>query len=265
MPGRLAGKVALITGAGCVGPGWGNGRAECVLFAQEGAKIFAVDRDMSQMDETIGRLKQAGADFAVHSCDVTNSKQVAAMVEACVTRFGRIDILVNNVGGSRTGRSGRDGGGGVGRPGRSQPQEYFSDLQIRDPGDGGAGRRRDRQHRVSLGLRYTGAAQVAYAACKAGVIQFSQGGRGAVRAEEIRVNTLVPGQLHTPMVEARLAKTRAGGDVEKAPGAAPVAHSPGLHGRRPRHRERRALPRLRRSALRHRHRDRARRRHDGEV
>ena len=43
--GRLEGKIALIVGAGCVGPGWGNGRAACVLFAQEGAKIFAVDRE----------------------------------------------------------------------------------------------------------------------------------------------------------------------------------------------------------------------------
>ena len=47
MAGRLQGKIALIVGAGCVGPGWGNGRAACVLFAQEGAKVFAVDREMA--------------------------------------------------------------------------------------------------------------------------------------------------------------------------------------------------------------------------
>ena len=49
---RLAQKVAIITGAGCVGPGWGNGRATAVRFAQEGAKVFAVDIHLDAMAET---------------------------------------------------------------------------------------------------------------------------------------------------------------------------------------------------------------------
>ena len=64
------------------------------------------------------------------------------------------------------------------------------------------------------GLRWTGSAQVAYAATKAGVIQLSRVVAVQHAAMGIRVNTVVPGQLHTPMVEARLAKQRAGGDVE---------------------------------------------------
>ena len=64
------------------------------------------------------------------------------------------------------------------------------------------------------GLRWTGAAQVAYAATKAGVIQLSRVVAVQYAAKNIRVNSVVPGQLHTPMVEARLAKQRAGGDVE---------------------------------------------------
>jgi NAD(P)-dependent dehydrogenase (short-subunit alcohol dehydrogenase family) len=64
------------------------------------------------------------------------------------------------------------------------------------------------------GLRWTGAAQVAYAATKAGVIQLSRVVAVQHAKDGIRVNTVVPGQLHTPMVEARLAKQRAGGDVE---------------------------------------------------
>ena len=54
---RLKGKVALIAGAGCVGPGWGNGRASAVIFAQEGAKVFAVDRDAEAMRETVARVR----------------------------------------------------------------------------------------------------------------------------------------------------------------------------------------------------------------
>jgi NAD(P)-dependent dehydrogenase (short-subunit alcohol dehydrogenase family) len=55
MAGRLADKVAIVTGAGCVGPGWGNGRAAAVLFAQEGALVFAVDRNLNSPTETLYR------------------------------------------------------------------------------------------------------------------------------------------------------------------------------------------------------------------
>jgi len=64
------------------------------------------------------------------------------------------------------------------------------------------------------GTRWTGSAQVAYAAAKAGVIQLSKVVAVQHAPYGIRVNTVVPGQLHTPMVEARLAKQRTGGDVE---------------------------------------------------
>jgi NAD(P)-dependent dehydrogenase (short-subunit alcohol dehydrogenase family) len=64
------------------------------------------------------------------------------------------------------------------------------------------------------GLRWTGSAQVAYAATKAGVIQLSRVVAVQYASKGIRVNTVVPGQLHTPMVEARLAQQRAGGNVQ---------------------------------------------------
>src|SRR4051812_37718688 len=99
MPGRLAGKIAIVTGAGCVGPGWGNGRAAAVLFAQEGAKVFAVDKSADAMTETLARAREAGGEIVAHYCDATVASDVAAMVEACRAQFGRIDILVNNVGG----------------------------------------------------------------------------------------------------------------------------------------------------------------------
>jgi NAD(P)-dependent dehydrogenase (short-subunit alcohol dehydrogenase family) len=64
------------------------------------------------------------------------------------------------------------------------------------------------------GIRFSGSAQIGYAASKAGVIQFSRAIAVQYAPHGIRVNTVIPGQLHTPMVEVRLARQRAGGDVE---------------------------------------------------
>jgi NAD(P)-dependent dehydrogenase (short-subunit alcohol dehydrogenase family) len=100
---RLQDKVAIITGAGSVGPGWGNGRATAVRFAEEGAKVFAVDRDAERLRETVERVKEARGAIATHLCDVTRAEDVARMVEACLKAYGRIDVLVNNVGGSAAG------------------------------------------------------------------------------------------------------------------------------------------------------------------
>ena len=105
MAGRVEGKVALITGAGCVGPGWGNGRAAAVLFAREGAKVFAVDNNEEAMTETVARVGNNG-EIATHVGDVLDNGAVGAMTEACRKKFGHIDILVNNVGGSADGRRG---------------------------------------------------------------------------------------------------------------------------------------------------------------
>jgi NAD(P)-dependent dehydrogenase (short-subunit alcohol dehydrogenase family) len=101
MAGRLEGKTALIIGAGSVGPGWGNGRATAALFAREGAKVFGVDRSADALAETARSIGAGG--FTSFVADVTRPDEVRALVEACQARFGRIDVLVNNVGGSAPG------------------------------------------------------------------------------------------------------------------------------------------------------------------
>lgn len=214
MPGRLQDKVAIVTGAGCVGPGWGNGRAAAVLFAREGAKVFAVDRNMDAMIETVDRVREFGGQIRTHACDVTVSAEVAAMVSACRGAWGRIDVLMNNVGGSAAGG----------------PVELSEDawdaqvdlnlksvfltckhtLPVMESQSAGA----IVNMASTSGIRWTGSAQVAYAATKAGVIQFSRVVAVQYAKKGIRVNTIIPGQMHTPMVEARLAKQRTGGDVE---------------------------------------------------
>jgi NAD(P)-dependent dehydrogenase (short-subunit alcohol dehydrogenase family) len=216
---RLAGKVVFITGAGSVGTGWGNGRAMAVRFALEGAKVYGVDKDMERMTETAKLIADAGGMFVGAMCDVTSSESIQSNVAACVEQFGGIDVLVNNVGGSAKG-------------GPVEMSEEIFDAQINHnlksvfltckhviP-------HMLKQHEVNpdagcsivnmastSGTRWTGSAQIAYAATKAGVIQFSKVLAVQYAKQGIRVNTVVPGQLHTPMVEVRLAGQRAGGDV----------------------------------------------------
>jgi NAD(P)-dependent dehydrogenase (short-subunit alcohol dehydrogenase family) len=215
MPGRLQDKVALVTGAGCVGPGWGNGRATAVLFAREGAKVFAVDRDAEAMTETLARVAEFGGTIKTHTCNVTDGTSVKSMIDACLASFGRIDVLVNNVGGSAAGGpvelSEEAWDGQMNHNLKSVFLACKHVLPVMERQGGGA--------IINLastsGLRWTGSPQVGYAASKAGVIQLSRVVAVHYANKGIRVNTVVPGQLHTPMVEARLAKQRTGGDVEK--------------------------------------------------
>jgi NAD(P)-dependent dehydrogenase (short-subunit alcohol dehydrogenase family) len=213
MPGRLAGKVALIVGAGCVGPGWGNGRASAVLFAREGARVFAVDKNAESMVETVARVGNDG-EIVTHVCDVLQDAQVKAMVEACCKRFGRLDILVNNVGGSAPG-----GAAEMSEDTFEQQIDYNLKsvfltcrhvIPVMIEQRGGA----IVNTASTSGVSYSGSPQIGYASSKAAVIQFSRVTAVQYAKHGIRVNTVIPGQMHTPMVEARLAKQRTGGDVE---------------------------------------------------
>jgi len=214
MPGRLQDRIAIVTGAGSVGPGWGNGRATAVRFAEEGARIFAVDRDPESAAETVEKVKAAGAEIVVHQCDVTDNASVKGMVDACLARFGHIDVLMNNVGGSAPGGPVELSEEGWDAQVDMNLKSVFLTCKHVLPV-------MEKQKSGSIinvastsGIRYTGAFQVGYAATKAGVIQLSRVVAVQYAAKGIRVNSIVPGQLHTPMVEARLARQRAGGDVE---------------------------------------------------
>jgi NAD(P)-dependent dehydrogenase (short-subunit alcohol dehydrogenase family) len=211
---RLEGKVAIITGAGCVGPGWGNGRAAAVIFAEQGAKVFAVDNNLASMDETLERARGADTAIEPYCCDVTDLRQVAAMVGVCAEKFGRVDILVNNVGGSAP-------GGPVELSEENWDRQIDTNLKSIFLTCKAVLPMMERQHGGAIvnvastsAVRWTGSAQVGYASAKAGVIQFSRVVAVQYASKNIRVNTIIPGQLHTPMVEARLAGQRMGGDLK---------------------------------------------------
>ena len=211
--GRLSGKVAYITGAGSVGAGWGNGRAMAIRFAQEGATVFGVDIDADRLRETAEIVQSAGGKFVAGTCDVMDSASIRASIHECQSALGRIDVLVNNVGGSAKG-------------GPVEMDETVWDAQVDYnlksvflackevlPIMEAQGAGSIVNISSTSGMRWTGSAQIAYASTKAGVIQFSRVLAVQYAPKNVRVNTVVPGQLHTPMVEVRLAGQRTGGDV----------------------------------------------------
>src|SRR5690606_17051423 len=98
MADRMKDKVVLVSGAGSVGPGWGNGKASAVLYAREGARVFAVDRSEQAARETRDIIRGEGGVCEAWPCDVTDAAAVESMAAACGQAFGRIAGLHNNVG-----------------------------------------------------------------------------------------------------------------------------------------------------------------------
>ena len=98
MAGRLQYKVALVCGAGSIGPGWGNGKATAAAFAREGAKVVLVNRSAERAEALRESIVAEGGEAMVFVGDVTKDEDTKAMVAAAEDAYGRLDGLVNNVG-----------------------------------------------------------------------------------------------------------------------------------------------------------------------
>lgn len=97
--GRLQGKMTVVVGAGQTpGAGLGNGRATALRFAEEGAKVLLVDRNAESAEATLALLRSRGGEGSVFVADVTRESECAAVIACCVERYGRVDVLHNNVG-----------------------------------------------------------------------------------------------------------------------------------------------------------------------
>ena len=225
----LTGKVALVTGAGSVGPGWGNGKATAVLLARQGASVFALDNVPEAVAETAALIAGEGGTCVTHTCDMLVAEEVEAAVAACMARFGRIDILVNNVGGSHPGDP------------ATMPEEVWDrqiDLNLKTPFLGckyvlpimeAQGKGAIVNISSVAGLRMaTGRVHSAYSASKAGVIAFSKSVAMGYARKGIRCNTVVPGLMHTPLVEHRLVRQLGANDAEaliaKRHASVPMGH-----------------------------------------
>ena len=217
MADRLKGKVALVVGAGSIGPGWGNGKATAVAFAREGARVFCADINLAAAEETARIIKDEGGQAAAYRADVSKAADVAAMVEACVSAFGRIDVLDNNVGIAEVGGVVElsEAPGITSSPSISRApiltMKHVIPLMERQ----GGGSIINISSIASI--RYTGVPYATYYATKAALNQLTKTTAVEYAAKRIRVNAILPGLMKTPMVEhsAGLAKSYAGGDVEE--------------------------------------------------
>ncbi len=97
---RLEGKVAIVTGASGTGSGdlWGNGEAIAIMFARQGAKVLLVSRNRKNAENVLSQIEREGGEASFFAGDVSDNDACKRMVEAAVERYGKLNILVNNVG-----------------------------------------------------------------------------------------------------------------------------------------------------------------------
>jgi NAD(P)-dependent dehydrogenase (short-subunit alcohol dehydrogenase family) len=200
MTGRLKDKVAIVVGAGSIGPGWGNGKATAVAFAREGAKVLCVDINAAAAEETVGLIKGEGGDARSFTADVTKSADVAALTAACLGAYGRIDILDNNVGIAAV--------GGVVEVSEEEWDRVMAVnlksaflamkhvIPVMERHGGGS------IINISsiAGIRYTGVPYATYYASKAAMNHLTRTTAAQYAPKQIRVNAILPGLMETPMV-----------------------------------------------------------------
>ena len=211
---NLDGKTAIVTGCGSEGEGWGNGRAIATLLARQGAKVIGTDLNFEAAKNTQDFILKENNKCEIHEVNMSNKKDVDSFFKNVTKQHEKINILVNNVGRSE--------------PGDPEVLDYdvwreqfstnldtafFAIKQIipimKKIGGGSI---------VNIssvaGMRYVGKPQVGYSASKAALMQMTKT-TAIIHAEnKIRLNCVVPGLMHTPLVE-RLANKYADGKYEE--------------------------------------------------
>ena len=208
MPGRVDGKVAILVGGGQTpGETIGNGRATALLLAREGASVLVVDRDLASAQDTVDLIAKEGGTASAVACDITDEAAVQAAITVCTDRYGRIDILHNNVGSSLA----------LGDATATELEAAAFDRIVavnlkgmwlackhalpvmRDQGSGSI-------LNISSMAAREAYPYVGYKTTKAGVIALTENLAMANARYGIRVNCILPGLMNTPMaIEARVA------------------------------------------------------------
>ena len=221
MTGRVQDKVAIVTGAGASGPGWGNGKAAAVLYAREGASVFAVDLDEAEAESTTAIIAEEGGKAVAFRCDVADAGQVETMVAACLEAFGRIDILHNNVGilelGGPVEASEESWERVMAVNLRSQflTHKHVLPVMLRQtPNEHGL-----RGAIVNIGSiagsRWTGVPYISYSTSKGAIVPFTRSVALQYAGQGIRANAVLPGLMNTPMIVEPLKDSYGAGGLEE--------------------------------------------------
>ena len=214
--GRLAGKVAIVTGAGSSGPGIGNGKATAILFAREGARVLLADLHEERARETLDLIETEGGVASTVGMDVTREKDAERLVETAVERYRRIDVLVNNVGISKRG-SILD----------VTEEEWDQVMAVNVKSMMLCSRQVVPRMKESGGGSIVNIASTAglrahhstpYTTSKAAVIGLTFSMAADHGPDDIRVNAIAPGLVYTPMVAPRMVE----GMRERRMAAAPL-------------------------------------------
>jgi NAD(P)-dependent dehydrogenase (short-subunit alcohol dehydrogenase family) len=205
----------LVSGAGSSGPGWGNGKATAVLFAREGARVLAVDINFNAAVETKRIIEAEGGICEAVAGDVSRTDDVAAVVDACILAFGRIDVLHNNVGIVEVGGPVETSEESWDRVNDVNMKSMFLTCKQVLP-------HMVRQRKSAIvniasvsGIRWLGVPYISYAATKAAIIQFTRDIALQYARSGIRANSILPGMMNTPMVHAAEVIAAYGGSAEE--------------------------------------------------
>ncbi|HST95174.1 MAG TPA: glucose 1-dehydrogenase [Microvirga sp.] len=197
---RLKGKAAIVFGAGSSGAGWGNGKAAAVAYAREGARVACVDLSHEAAAETAAIIGGHGGEAIVVAADVTDAASVVDAVAEAVARFGRIDILHNNVGVTQ-----------MGGPVELTEEQFAAALNL-NIGPVYRTARAVVPHMLQQGggaivnisslaaIRWTGYPYFAYYAAKAAVNQATVALAMQYARQGIRANCIMPGLIDTPLI-----------------------------------------------------------------
>ncbi len=201
--GDLAGRVAIVTGAGSRGEGIGNGRAASILLARRGARVLLIDTVAEWAEETARMIAAEGGTALVFQADVTKGPACAEAARAAVAAWGRIDILVNNVGiGGPPGNAvdvdleAWEHGLRVNVTSMMLMAKYAI-PEMRRLGAGAI------VNIASVAGLVGGHHALLYPTSKGAVVNMTRAMATQHGAEGIRVNCVAPGMVYTPMVSSR--------------------------------------------------------------
>jgi NAD(P)-dependent dehydrogenase (short-subunit alcohol dehydrogenase family) len=205
---RLAGKTAIVTGAGTRGPMVGTGQATALLFARHGANVLVVDWDAARAQETQANIAAEGGEASIFQADVTQEASCRALVEACVERYGALHILFNNVGVAGAGKvtEVEEAVWQRALDANLKSAVLVSKYAVPQMAASGGG---SVIHVSSIdGLRAGMVPNIPYAVAKGGLVTLTKAMAVHHGREGIRVNCIAPGHLHAPFAATVSAETR---------------------------------------------------------